>query len=229
MSRAPRSRYSFRAGHLALDFVNTLAWRASPAPEERLRGYGDLLRWCGAAGLLEAQRLAALRRHAARARRKAEAALRRAVKLRELICRLCLAVVRREPPARRDLDSLNQSLAIAAGRAELRWGAGGFAWTASGSGAELESLLDPLVRSTAELLSSGERSRIGQCRDARGCGWLFLDRSRSRVRQWCSMAECGNRAKALRHYRRARATYARSSRALRHRRGAASPERAGGR
>jgi len=34
------------------------------------------------------------------------------------------------------------------------------------------------------------------------CTWLFLDRSRNRSRRWCSMATCGNRAKARRHDRR---------------------------
>lgn len=34
------------------------------------------------------------------------------------------------------------------------------------------------------------------------CGWLFLDRSRNRSRNWCDMAVCGNRVKASRHYRR---------------------------
>lgn len=36
-----------------------------------------------------------------------------------------------------------------------------------------------------------------------GCGWLFLDASPTRRRRWCSMSDCGNRAKATR-YRRQR-------------------------
>jgi predicted RNA-binding Zn ribbon-like protein len=41
---------------------------------------------------------------------------------------------------------------------------------------------------------------IRQCADVRGCGVLFLDRTRNRSRRWCSMKSCGNRAKAQRHY-----------------------------
>jgi predicted RNA-binding Zn ribbon-like protein len=37
------------------------------------------------------------------------------------------------------------------------------------------------------------------CR-AEDCRWAFYDRSRNRSRAWCSMRECGNRAKA-RSYR----------------------------
>jgi CGNR zinc finger len=37
-----------------------------------------------------------------------------------------------------------------------------------------------------------------------GCGWLFLDRTRSHTRRWCSSSDCGNRARARRHYARHR-------------------------
>src|SRR6185437_6680981 len=40
-------------------------------------------------------------------------------------------------------------------------------------------------------------SALRACADPE-CGWLFLDRSQARRRRWCSMAECGNRAKARR-------------------------------
>lgn len=51
-----------------------------------------------------------------------------------------------------------------------------------------------------------ERSRPGRvraCANAQ-CQRFFLDRSRSNQARWCSMAVCGNRAKARRHYERAR-------------------------
>ena len=37
-----------------------------------------------------------------------------------------------------------------------------------------------------------------------GCGWVFLDETKNRRRRWCSMKDCGNRAKARRHYARQR-------------------------
>jgi predicted RNA-binding Zn ribbon-like protein len=48
---------------------------------------------------------------------------------------------------------------------------------------------------------------------ADNCDWLFLDESKSRSRQWCNMAVCGNRAKARRFYRRRRSLKRRASRA----------------
>ncbi|HWM21899.1 MAG TPA: CGNR zinc finger domain-containing protein [Ilumatobacteraceae bacterium] len=45
--------------------------------------------------------------------------------------------------------------------------------------------------------------RIRQCAHPRCVLW-FLDTSRNASRRWCSMAGCGNRAKAQQHYRRHR-------------------------
>jgi predicted RNA-binding Zn ribbon-like protein len=53
-----------------------------------------------------------------------------------------------------------------------------------------------------ELLRAGP-DRIRRCANHR-CILHFYDASRGGRRQWCSMAACGNRAKARRHYERAR-------------------------
>lgn len=61
----------------------------------------------------------------------------------------------------------------------------------------------PIVYSAAKLLASSGLDRVRQCAGD-DCGWLFLDTSRNHSRRWCDMADCGNRAKARRHYRRTR-------------------------
>jgi predicted RNA-binding Zn ribbon-like protein len=38
---------------------------------------------------------------------------------------------------------------------------------------------------------------VRQC-GGESCGWLFLDTSRNRSRQWCDMRDCGNLAKVRR-------------------------------
>ena len=60
-----------------------------------------------------------------------------------------------------------------------------------------------MVWDAAELLVSGRAERVGSCSDP-DCAWVFLDTSRNRSRRWCSMADCGNRHKARRHYERNR-------------------------
>ena len=47
-----------------------------------------------------------------------------------------------------------------------------------------------------------ERDNFRRVRICGHCGWLFLDLSKNHSRRWCSMEDCGNRAKAKRHYRR---------------------------
>ncbi len=57
----------------------------------------------------------------------------------------------------------------------------------------LGGLHDALALSLADLLRSEQVSRLRECRR---CTRLFLDHGRGPGRRWCSMARCGNRAKA---------------------------------
>src|SRR5207302_22567 len=68
----------------------------------------------------------------------------------------------------------------------------------------LDRMLWPVIRSAADLLVSGEAQRVRRCA-SETCDWLFLDTSRNHSRRWCDMSGCGNRAKARRHYARAKA------------------------
>src|SRR5216683_551384 len=67
--------------------------------------------------------------------------------------------------------------------------------------------LRPLAVDAAELLTRELPSgRVHRCeeRSEEGCGWLFLDETRNHSRRWCSMRDCGNRAKQRRHWQRNR-------------------------
>lgn len=72
------------------------------------------------------------------------------------------------------------------------------------------------ARSRAPLLAAIEASASGlfvdrgdavrlKCCPSDHCGWLFVDETGNSRRRWCSMASCGNRTKARRHYLRATA------------------------
>ena len=58
----------------------------------------------------------------------------------------------------------------------------------------LAAVSEPLV----SMIASDETDRLRICANDR-CGWVFHDTSRTGRRRWCSMASCGNRAKAARH------------------------------
>ena len=57
--------------------------------------------------------------------------------------------------------------------------------------------------SLIELLRAGSEKLKGCANEA--CVLVFHDTSRGGRRQWCSMAACGNRAKARRHYAKRKA------------------------
>ncbi len=55
------SPFSLIAGHVALDFCNTVDWRLDPASRfERITAYDDLLAWSAAAGVLDPPEVALL-------------------------------------------------------------------------------------------------------------------------------------------------------------------------
>jgi predicted RNA-binding Zn ribbon-like protein len=175
---------------LCIRFVNTMAWRLRRPSEERLPTPEALLRWFDANGLDPARiapdRTAAL--HAA------------ALALREAICRALLAVAAGKAPAAVDLAALNARLAGPG--AEIAPVRRGVAWHTSS--ADPLGLLQPVAVSAAALLTGPRARQVRQCQDAQGCGWLFVDESRAQNRRWCSMGDCGNRAKASRHRARLR-------------------------
>ncbi|MEV0667377.1 CGNR zinc finger domain-containing protein [Actinomadura luteofluorescens] len=57
------------------------------------------------------------------------------------------------------------------------------------------------TRAYLDLLGTAPPGRLRHC-EGTGCVLWFLDTSRSGRRRWCSMAGCGNRAKAKAHYQR---------------------------
>ena len=186
------------AGALCLDFVNTESWRGDPEDKgERLTSYAELLLWAVHARVLDK---AAGKRLAAEAERHPQAAaalVRAAVELRGALAALFLAP-KRAPAAA--LAVLNARLAAAPARSALRASGSGFAWEGAGADDALERLLWPILWSAADLLTSGQHEHVRACGEPR-CSWLFLDPSPSGRRRWCSMKECGNRAKVRRHHR----------------------------
>jgi predicted RNA-binding Zn ribbon-like protein len=193
------------SGQLCLDFANTAGWHAGDHPEEGLNSYADLVAWAEQRRILsedETQQLLIEARHRPEA---ATAVLEQAIILREAIYRVFVAAAEGNPPAEADLAVLNQILPLALGRLRLSSTENGISWEWTGEVRELDRMLWPVAQSAAELLTSEESNRVGQCADEQ-CGWLFMDLSRNHSRRWCDMGDCGNRAKARRHYARQRNT-----------------------
>jgi predicted RNA-binding Zn ribbon-like protein len=188
---------------LCLDFTNTVNWHASAQPVEGLPEYGDLLSWAEKVGLLTETEAQRLKRQAARRPAEASAVLARAHSLREALYRLLTATAHGDPANSADLDLINDELPRALAQARLAPAGAGYALRWPAAPDALDRMLWPVAYSAAELLAQPDLlSRVGECADDRGCGYLFLDMTKNRSRRWCDMKDCGNRAKARRHYER---------------------------
>ncbi len=201
-AKRPVSELERVGGSLALDFTNTVG-NTRARPKEYLTSYAALLEWSVAAGAVEPMIADRLRGIAEREPEAAEAARIHALELREAIYRIFDAVASGRPPESGDLEVLNERLGPAMAGLRVARRDGAFAWRSEIDAADLESPLGPVARDAAELLVSADLDRIKQC-GGYDCSWLFVDESRNRSRRWCDMADCGNRAKQRRHYRRKR-------------------------
>ncbi len=193
-------RHRLIAGDAALDFANTLNGHTRPNGHEYLHDFTDLALWCRHAGILSPSEMRAALREARARPEQARKLYRQAIGLRETVFRVFHAIASGMGPAQEDLQTLGDEWRHAQAQARLTRSATGYAleW-------ESASLLDRIPRalSTAAVntLISTRASRVKACNGA-GCDWLFIDSSRNHLRRWCSMDECGNRAKMQRRRER---------------------------
>ena len=181
---------------LCLSLANTRHWRNSAAPRETLHAYGDVAKWATSKQVVAGDgSLAtdALARPAA-----AQDELRRTIALREAIARLFAAHAHGHAIPDADFEAVTACFNEASRSLRLVLVDGALV-------PELARPVDPLALprlqaavSAIGLLGSPARSRVKQCADDRGCGWLFLDATRNGSRQFCFSTECGNRARQAR-------------------------------
>ena len=205
VASAPGTEWTFHLGYgaLCLDFANTVSWRGSDEPADRLPDYGELLRFGTQSGLLSEPDARRLRREAARRPEAAARALRDAVGLREGLYRIFAGLASGRAPRPDDLATLNAHLPRALASLQVATAGDRLGWTWSGDPLALDRLLWPVARDAAVFLTSGNLTRLRTCANPR-CRWVFLDGTRSGTRRWCTMAVCGNRAKVRRHRDRRR-------------------------
>jgi len=205
-AREDSHRFDLAGGTIALDFVNTVSgMRGGPDPRDRLAGYPDVVYWAEQVGLIDVRQATALYREAERHPQKAAAAYAEAIRRREALHDVVLSAVEGQATPRGALDTLNAWIADALAHRKLKASAPGrFEATLEDDGDPL-AFLRPIALDAAELLEREVSSDlVGVCaeRESGNCAWLFLDTSRNHSRRFCSMKDCGNRAKQRRHYHR---------------------------
>jgi predicted RNA-binding Zn ribbon-like protein len=194
--------FELSGGQLALDFVNTVGGMREEQPKEYLRGYEDLLAFGVQTGSVSDKQARQIADEAHRRPAEAEAALAEAKGLREALHRVLLRRVEGQAPAPADLALLGGALGRALSHRRLASGEGCCSLGWDGAPA-LDAPWWPTLAAAADLLASRDdlaRVRVCGMSEAGECGWLFVDRTKARTRRWCSMQDCGNRAKARRHY-----------------------------
>jgi predicted RNA-binding Zn ribbon-like protein len=163
-------------GHLGLDLLNTVAWRLDAERRvDRIADPSALSSWLSATGLQQSKDP------------------RPIATAREIAYCVLQPIAIGEEPEPPDVEALRKVMVDAVARAELV-SVSPLEWHAD----------DPsiaLALAVWRLLEDEDLSRLRQCQDD-ACGWLFLDRSKNGSRRWCSSADCGNRARAKRHYQR---------------------------
>ena len=194
--------WDFDSGNLVLDFVNSAEFHASDHPDEMLESYADLLSWSQAAGILTQNEVGDLQLHAEKQPGQAAERLNNVLASREIIYRMLSAIANREAIDVANLTGFNQYLSEALQHSRISPSEDQFTWSWDPAGDPSDRIQWTLVREAANLITSDEIKRVGECADDRGCGYLFIDTSRNHSRRWCSMQDCGNRAKAQRHYQK---------------------------
>ena len=165
-------------GDPALDFANTVGDDRVPDP---LESYATFAAWAVRIGVIDETFRPA----------ESKRALDEARALRAAIDAVFRALATGSSPPAAALAQLVQRAGAAVERANL---AGrDLAW----DGDDPERPLWPIAVSALDLLRDGPLDQLKVCED---CPWLFLDTSRNHSRRWCSMADCGTRAK-MRRYR----------------------------
>lgn len=186
-------------GSVCLDFINTVSWPTFD--HERFLHYDDVIRWALAGEVLGTANRARLSRLAAGKPRSAERELKKLLALRSLLHRAFAAIAAGKRIRPRDLRAFNAGLAAALRDSALVPRRGELRWSHEAGAVDLAFLRRRVIWDAARLLTSGRLSILRRCASPT-CGWLFLDESRRGNRRWCSMADCGSRAKAKRYYDR---------------------------
>jgi predicted RNA-binding Zn ribbon-like protein len=201
-------------GNVCLDFINTLDNRPSSEPKELLKNYYDLARFGEDAGILTPEQLDFFYERVPLMPDEAEEAMRRAINLREALYAIFSALMKKQPAPQLAVDRLNANLHDAALHSRLVQPKlvqtksvqnkkpqveGRLEWRFDDLTSSFNAILRPIARAAADLLASPDVAMVRAC-SSPTCQWLFLDTSKNHRRRWCSMKQCGNRAKVRKFY-----------------------------
>jgi predicted RNA-binding Zn ribbon-like protein len=191
-------------GNVCLDFINTLDDRPSDKPKELIKSFVDLGRFGEDAGILKAEQVDHLYERIHLMPDEAAEAVRRAINLREAMYAVFSALMNGQTVPVIAMDTLNAYIRDAAQHSRLVQSEmvpveGRMEWRFDDLHSTWDGILWPIARAAADLLASPDLGLVRAC-SSPTCQWFFLDTSKNHHRRWCSMKQCGNRAKVRRFY-----------------------------
>jgi predicted RNA-binding Zn ribbon-like protein len=193
---------SFVGGNTVLDFLNTAGGDTKARDFERLESYSDVLGWALAADVINGKERKALAGIAEEIPDSATQCLHDLRVQRESLYRFITAFIDEKPIPESDRQRIERSFRMAFTHAQLvPSDVQPLKWLVGLEDTRLLLVQHRLALAGSTLVTDPVGSSIRQCER---CSWLFLDFSATKRRRWCSMAVCGNRAKALRHYSKSR-------------------------
>ncbi|QPP05317.1 hypothetical protein G4Z16_01715 [Streptomyces bathyalis] len=175
--------FRFYTGALSTDFVATVGRRLAGG-DERLTSAARLTEWLARAELVGPQK------------RVSDGDLQQARELREVIYRLVLARITQRPVTAADIRVINDWARRRTPAPQLSADEPFTLQTRDGD--DVGTALGVVARDAIELVTSTRATSLRAC-EATDCGMPYLDLSQGHTRRWCSMKECGNRAKVAAH------------------------------
>jgi predicted RNA-binding Zn ribbon-like protein len=198
-------RFLFVGNSLCLDFVNTeVIGRGGRV--DLLVDFDGLAAWCVDAGILDADRARRIRADWS-GTSEADKAFGRALEIRAALRDMADRIASGRPIPPNHVDTINRALRERDGRIELVQIDDRFEKRFQMTFGAPQQLVVPVAEAAADLLSTGDLTLVRKCENP-DCILYFYDVTKNHARRWCSMASCGNRAKATAHYRRKRGSTA---------------------
>jgi len=181
------ARLRFDAGRPCLNLLATIGRRGA-TPVERVPATPDFVAWLTGAGLVQAPVPVS------------EPELQQMRRLRDAVYAVVDAARCTRAPTPGAVAVLNSFAAHPPPSPRLAVGGRTVTWH---SDDPVRGALAVPARDAIDLVTGPDLARVRECA-APECRMLFLDSSRGGRRRWCSMARCGNRAKARAHAARTR-------------------------
>ncbi len=192
-----KTKFVLVGNNLSIDFVNTKIVH-NDGPVDLLGDVSDIIFWGIAVGLFDSY---TARRILSDWIENETDIFEEAKSFRVTLYDLFTALANGKMVRNTWIKAINNKLRDSSGRAEITRNESGFKKRFLSDFKEPAQLFASIASSAADLLCYGGFELVKLC-EGENCVLYFYDKTKNHSRRWCSMAHCGNRAKANAFYQR---------------------------